>query len=81
MLSSRQKRLEKADQWMKIVLGRLANPSGAGKKLTSQGTYDRIRDYLCDHNLLIFYTITAVDGQIKVCKVRRLACGKFPHKS
>jgi transposase len=68
---ARRKRLEKADRWMKIVLDRLANPSGAGKKPTSQGTYDRIRDYLRDHYLLRFYTITADGGQVKVRKSRK----------
>jgi transposase len=69
--NTRQKRLEKADRWIKIVLGRLANPSVSGKKPTPQGTYDRVRDYLRDHNLLRFYAITADGGQVKARKNRK----------
>ena len=69
--NTRQKRLEKADRWIKIVLGRLANSSVSGKEPTPQGTYDRIRDYLRDHNLLRFYIITADGGQVKTQKNRK----------
>jgi transposase len=69
--STRQKRLENADRWMKTVLDRLACSSGSGKKPTPQSTYDRIRDYLRDHNLLRFYTVTADGGQVKVRKNRK----------
>jgi transposase len=68
----RQKRLEKADRWMEPVLGRLSNPSGRGKKPTPHGTYDRIRDYLRDHNLLRFYTVVLESGQVKVRKNRNI---------
>jgi transposase len=56
---------------MKTVLDRLTDPSGPGKKPTPQGTYDRIRDYLRDHNLLRFYIVTADDGRVKVRKNRK----------
>jgi transposase len=67
---ARQHRLEKADRWLEPVLDRLANPSGRGKKPTLQGTYDRVRDYLRDHNLLRLYTVTVETGQLKVRKNR-----------
>jgi transposase len=69
--NARRKRLEKADRWMKTVLDRLAKPSGPGKKPTLQGTYDRIRDYLRDRNLLRFYTVTADGEQVKVKRNRK----------
>ena len=70
--AARQKRLEKADQWIAPVLRRLSNPSGRGKKPTPHGTYDKIRDYLRDHNLLRFYTVVVTAGQVKVRKNRNI---------
>ena len=69
--ASRQYRLEKADAWLKPVLGRLAQPEGRGRKATPQGTYDRIRDYLRDHNLLRWYQVELVNGTLSVKKDRK----------
>ena len=67
---SRQHRLEKADAWLKPVLKRLAQPTGRGEKATPQGTYDRIRDYLRDHNLLRWYHVELVNGTLSVKRNR-----------
>ena len=67
---ARRHRLEKADAWLKPVLKRLAQPTGRGRKATPQGTYDRIRDYLRDHNLLRWYHVELVDGALSVKKNR-----------
>ena len=68
--ASRKQRLEKADAWMKPIRERLAKAQGRGKKATPQGTYDRIRDYLRDHNLLPFYHLELVNGVLTVKKNR-----------
>lgn len=58
---NRQKRLEKAEVWIKDVLRKHANPSGRGRPSTAQGVYDRIRDYLRDRNLLSLYDVTLTE--------------------
>ena len=68
---SRQQRLEKADAWLKPVLERLAKPEGKGRKTTPQGTYDRIRDYLRDRNLLRWYQVELADGTLGLKKNRK----------
>jgi transposase len=68
---SRQERLEKADTWLKPVLERLAKPEGRGRKGTPQGTYDRIRDYLRDRNLLRWYQVELDNGVISLKKNRK----------
>jgi len=69
--ASREKRLEKADAWIKPLLKRRDNPSSRGRKATPQGTYDRIRDYLRDHNMLRWYQIELVDTTLSVKKNRK----------
>lgn len=69
--SNRQGRLKKADQWILEIQQKLANPSGRGKPPTPQGTYDRIRDYLRDHNLLGLYEVELAGGQLSVKKNRK----------
>jgi transposase len=69
--ASRQDRLEKADAWLKSVLERLARPADKGRKATPQGTYDRIRDYLRDHNLLRWHQIELVNGTLSLKKNRK----------
>ena len=62
----RRVRLARADGFLADCLHKLANPAGRGRKATSQGTYDRIRDYLRDHHLLSLYEIALVDGKVVV---------------
>lgn len=69
--SNRQGRLKKADQWILEIQQKLANPSGRGKPPTPQGTYDRIRDYLRDRNLLGLYEVELAGGQLTVKKNRK----------
>lgn len=69
--SNRQGRLKKADQWILEIQQKLANPSGRGKPPTPQGTYDRIRDYLRDRNLLGLYEVELAGGQLSVKKNRK----------
>jgi len=61
-----QARLSRADGFVADCLRKLANPADRGRKATSQGTYDRIRDYLRDQHLLSFYEIDLVDGKVVV---------------
>lgn len=65
---SRQERIKKADTWIKEAEHRLANPSGRGRTPTAQGTYDRIRDYLRDRNLIGLYEIELNGGKFSVKK-------------
>lgn len=53
----RARRLRRADLFIKECLHRLTHPALRGRKPTPQGTYDRIRDFLRDHNLLSFYRV------------------------
>ena len=69
--TSRQERLEKADAWLKPVLERLAKPADKGRKATPQGTYDRIRDYLRDHNLLRWYELELANETLSLKKNRK----------
>ena len=69
--SNRQERLKKADAWIRAAEHKLANPSGRGKAPTIQGTYDRIRDYLRDRNLLSLYEVDVVDGKLTSKKNRK----------
>ena len=68
---NRQERLKKADIWIKEAERKLANPSGRGKAPTVHGTYDRIRDYLRDHNLLSLYEVELADGKLSSKKNRK----------
>jgi transposase len=68
---SRQERLEKTDEWLKPRLERLINPKGKGRKATPQGTYDRIRDYLRDRNLLRWYNVELTNSTLSVKKNRK----------
>lgn len=74
--ANRQERLKKADLWVKEVQKNLANPSGRGKPLTPHGTYDRIRDYLRDRNLLGLYDVELAGEQLTVKKNRKTWPGK-----
>lgn len=68
---NRQERLRKADAWIKEVEQKLANPSGRGRAPTLQRSYDRIRDYLRDRNLLSLYDVDLADGKLTVKKNRK----------
>ncbi|WP_429886590.1 IS1634 family transposase [Geoalkalibacter halelectricus] len=68
---NRKERLHKADQWIAEQCRKLTNPSGRGKPATPQGSYDRIRDYLRDRNLLNLYDITLNAGELSVKKNRK----------
>ncbi len=69
--SSREARLKKADGWIKKILHKLGNPSGRGRTPTPQGTYDRIRDYLQDRNLICLYDVELVGGKLSVTRNRK----------
>jgi transposase len=69
--ANRQERLKKADLWIKQAQQKLTNPSGRGKPPTPQGTYDRIRDYLRDRNLLGLYDVELAGGNLSVRKNRK----------
>jgi len=69
--NSRQARLKKADLWIREQRQKLANPSGRGKPPSPQGTYDRIRDYLRDRNLLNLYDVELVGEKLTVKKNRK----------
>ena len=66
--TGRDERLKKADVWINEALHRLAQPGTRGRKPTAQGTYDRIRDYLRDRNLLGFYKVICEEGKVTVRK-------------
>ncbi len=69
--ATRTERLGRADAWIKEVRRKLANPSGRGRTLTAQGTYDRIRDYLRDHHLLGYYQVELHNDKLSVTKNRQ----------
>jgi transposase len=69
--NNRQERLKKADLWIREQRQKLANPSGRGKPPTPQGTYDRIRDYLRDRNLLSLYDVELAGEKLTVKKNRK----------
>ncbi len=62
----RTRRLRQADTFIKECLHRLANPGSRGRKPTPQGTYDRIRDFLRDHNLLSLYEVDIRNDEVIV---------------
>jgi transposase len=68
--AGRDERLNKADAWTEEQLQKLVFPGARGRKPTPQGTYDRIRDYLRDRNLLGLYDVALVDGSVHVTKDR-----------
>jgi len=68
--AGRESRLKKADAWIEDQLQKLVFPGARGRKPTPQGTYDRIRDYLRDRNLLGLYDVALVDGSVHVTKDR-----------
>ena len=68
---NRQERLKKADAWIKEAEHKLDNPSGVGRAPSIQGTYDRIRDYLRDRNLLGLYDLEITGGRLTVKKNRK----------
>ncbi len=69
--NNRQERLKKADLWIREQRQKLTNPSGRGKPPTPQGTYDRIRDYLRDRNLLSLYDVELAGEKLTVKKNRK----------
>jgi len=62
----RTRRLRRADTFIKECLHRFTNPSSRGRKPTPQGTYDRIRDFLRDHNLLSLYEVDLRNDEVIV---------------
>lgn len=67
----RQERLKKADAWIEEARRKLDNPSGVGRAPSVQGTYDRVRDYLRDRNLLGLYELGVTGEQLSVKKNRK----------
>jgi transposase len=63
---NREERLLGADAFIRQVLDKLANPPARGRRMTSQGAYDRIRDHLRDRRLLSLYDVSIDDGDVKV---------------
>jgi len=68
---NRQERLKKAAAWIKEAERKLDNPSGKGRPPTTQGTCDRIRDYLRDRNLLGLFDVELAGGKLSVKKNRK----------
>jgi len=68
---NRQERLKKATAWIKEAERKLDNPFGKGRTPTAQGTYDRIRDYLRDRNLLGLFDVELSGGTLSVRKNRK----------
>lgn len=67
----RTRRLRQADAFIKECLHRLENPSSRGRKPTPQGTYDRIRDFLRDHNLLSLYEVDLRNDEVIVASDKK----------
>lgn len=67
----RNDRLKSADAWIKKKLHKLAHPAKRGRRPTPQGTYDAIRDYLRDRNLIGFYEAKRAEGKVSVTKNRK----------
>jgi transposase len=63
---NREERLLGADAFIRQVLEKLAHPSARGRRMTPQGAYDRIRDYLRDRRLLSLYDVSIDDGEVRV---------------
>ena len=68
---NREARLKKADAWIKEAQHKLANPSVVGRAPSIQGTYDRIRDYLRDRNLLGLFELEITGDGLSVKKNRK----------
>jgi transposase len=68
--AGRDERLKKADGWIEEQIAKLLFPGARGRRPTVRGTYDRIRDYLRDRNLLGFYDVTISRDRVKVTKDR-----------
>jgi transposase len=71
MRTGRQERLTKADAWIAQARRRLDNPRGVGRAPSVQGTYDRIRDYLRDRNLLGLYELEVSAERLSIKKNRK----------
>lgn len=63
---NREERLLGADAFIRQVLEKLAHPPARGRRMTPQGAYDRIRDYLRDRRLLSLYDVSIDDGEVSV---------------
>ena len=63
---TREERLLCADAFLRQILHRLVNPPARGRRMTPQGAYDRIRDYLRDRRLLSLYDVSIDDGEVRV---------------
>jgi len=68
---TREERLLGADAFIRQILHRLANPPARGRRMTPQGAYDRIRDYLRDRRLLSLYDVSIDDGEVRVLPNRQ----------
>lgn len=67
----REERLSTSDAFIESILHRLANPPVRGRRMTPQGAYDRIRDYLRDHHMLSFYDVSINDGEVRALPDRK----------
>ena len=63
---NREERLAGADAFIGSVLRKLTLPPTRGRRMTPQGAYDRIRDYLRDRRLLSLYDLFIDEGEVKV---------------
>jgi hypothetical protein len=68
---NREERLAGADAFIREILRKLTNPPARGRRVTPQGAYDRIRDYLRDRRLLSLYDLSIDEGDVKVLPNRR----------
>lgn len=68
---NREDRLAAADAFVREILRKLANPAGRGRRMTPQGAYDRIRDYLRDRRLLSLYEVSIDDEGVSVLPNRK----------
>lgn len=68
---NREERLLAADALIGEILRKLANPPARGRRMTPQGAYDRIRDYLRDRRLLSLYDVSIDDGEVRVLPNRK----------
>src|SRR3989304_8682626 len=72
----RTRRLHQSDSFIRESLSRLAHPASRGRKPTPQGTYDKIRDYLRDKNLLSFYTMEIQGDEVLVASNKEARKGE-----
>jgi len=70
--AGRNRRLTEADVLIKKWLSRLKTPLPHGRKPTAQGTYDRIRDYLRDKELLSFYQVRIEGAKVTAVADKRV---------